>query len=84
MVVVGAYFTATGVGLDRTGLEFYDCRLSVMVKFNAPENVRMLAYVAALSVAQDRPIESVKVYTVNNGRSWRVALNGRWIASVMV
>lgn len=55
-----------------------------MIKFNAPENVRMLAYVAALSAAQDRPIESVKVYTVNNGRNWRVSLNGRWIATVIV
>lgn len=54
-----------------------------MIRYNAPENVRMLAYVAALSAAKDSVIESVKVYTVNNGRSWRVALNGRWIASVI-
>lgn len=54
------------------------------VRFNAPEPVRMLAYVAALSAAKDSVIESVKVYTVNNGRNWRVSLNGRWIATVIV
>lgn len=55
-----------------------------MVRYNAPENVRMLAYVAALSAAKDSVIESVKVYTVNNGRNWRVSLNGRWIATILV
>lgn len=55
-----------------------------MIRYNAPESVRMLAYVACLSAAKDSPIRRMNVYTVNDGKSWRVSLNGKWVASVII